>query len=293
MTLLSTIVQVCNVLKITQPLSVFNSSDANITQLLGLANAWAKEIVDDYNWAELQKEWLITLVDGQEAYPFPSDFSSPIEQTGWNRALGWPLLGPLTPQEWQIQKSALVAPTIRTEYRMKGSLADQFYVDPTPDAGDAGNILVLEYQSSSAIKPMQWTTATTVTAGVYVSNAGNNYFTVSGGTTGPNAPVHTSGVVSDGGVSWTYLTTVYDTFLANTDVCLIPEHLLHLALKYRWQKENGFDFQASEQEYKDRLSKMAPNKKGYRPLNINGSPLPWFRYIDWANIPDNGTWGAP
>jgi hypothetical protein len=52
-----------------------------------------------------------------------------------------------------------------------------------------------------------WLTATAVTTGMFRYNGANLYEATSSGTTGATAPVHTSGTVSDGGVSWKYLGT--------------------------------------------------------------------------------------
>lgn len=58
---------------------------------------------------------------------------------------------------------------------------------------------------------VSWVTATVFGAGTFCKNAGNVYFTVTGGTTGASAPTHTSGTVSDGGVSWQYVQPVLDS----------------------------------------------------------------------------------
>jgi hypothetical protein len=50
-----------------------------------------------------------------------------------------------------------------------------------------------------------WATGVAVAAGATRFNAGNMYFTAAGGTTGATAPTHTTGTVSDGTVSWTYI----------------------------------------------------------------------------------------
>lgn len=54
--------------------------------------------------------------------------------------------------------------------------------------------------------PKAWSAvASTVPARSYCSNNGVAYYTESGGTKGATVPTHTSGTVSDGGVSWTAL----------------------------------------------------------------------------------------
>ncbi len=55
-----------------------------------------------------------------------------------------------------------------------------------------------------------WVTATVVSAYSFRKNAGKIYRTAAGGTTGASAPVHTSGTVSDGGVSWMFIAVASD-----------------------------------------------------------------------------------
>ena len=52
-----------------------------------------------------------------------------------------------------------------------------------------------------------WVTATPVTAGTFVYNAGKLYEAQNSATTGATAPAHTSGIVSDGNVNWKYCGT--------------------------------------------------------------------------------------
>lgn len=52
-----------------------------------------------------------------------------------------------------------------------------------------------------------WAAGQTITVGLYRFNGLNLYKASSAGTTGSTAPVHTSGTVSDGGVSWDYVNT--------------------------------------------------------------------------------------
>lgn len=59
-----------------------------------------------------------------------------------------------------------------------------------------------------------WITATVYAALTYVVNGANLYLTSAGGTSGATAPVHTSGTVSDGAVSWLYINTSVGAFQA-------------------------------------------------------------------------------
>lgn len=57
-------------------------------------------------------------------------------------------------------------------------------------------------QTQISVNP--WVTGTVYPAGRWVVNDSKYYQTAAGGTSGATAPTHTSGDVSDGGVTWTY-----------------------------------------------------------------------------------------
>lgn len=59
--------------------------------------------------------------------------------------------------------------------------------------------------SNGGITFTAWASGAVVAAGATRYNGANMYFTAAGGTTGATAPTHTTGTVSDGGVSWTYI----------------------------------------------------------------------------------------
>lgn len=52
------------------------------------------------------------------------------------------------------------------------------------------------------LTPDDWATGVEISARDFVHNAGNIYYAETSGTTGATAPTHTSGSVSDGGVTW-------------------------------------------------------------------------------------------
>lgn len=58
------------------------------------------------------------------------------------------------------------------------------------------------------VKRSLWATATVYGAGAIVGSRGNIYTTTVGGTSGVTAPTHSSGSVSDGGVTWTATASV-------------------------------------------------------------------------------------
>jgi hypothetical protein len=65
----------------------------------------------------------------QVEYPLPSDWSKPLNDTGWDRTNRWPLLGPKTPQEWQSFKSGIVYAGPRERFRI---LNNSLAINPPP-----------------------------------------------------------------------------------------------------------------------------------------------------------------
>lgn len=70
-------------------------------------------------------------------------------------------------------------------------------------AAMVGSLFYLEERSTTSAKP--WQSATAYSIGDRVRHDGKNYVAATAGTSGSDAPVHTSGTVYDGAtVSWTY-----------------------------------------------------------------------------------------
>lgn len=94
---------------------------------------------------------------GQDTYPMPTDIDHLIPQTMWDRSFRWQLLGPLSPQEWQVLKSGISPTGPRRRFRIFGG---NFVVDPVPSDN---NQLVYEYysvnwcQSAAAAGQRAWT----------------------------------------------------------------------------------------------------------------------------------------
>jgi hypothetical protein len=88
----------------------------------------------------------ISLAFGKDTYPMPADYDHMIPQTQWDRGFRWQLLGPMSPQEWQVLKSGLSPTGPRRRYRLMGG---NFVVDPVPYDT---NTLVFEYYCNSWVQ---------------------------------------------------------------------------------------------------------------------------------------------
>jgi len=146
-TLLDLVNQACLELGLPTTTVVLSSPDTQVKQLLALADREGREqVAAPIQWPQLQKIQTITLVNGQAAYSFPSDFNAYIADTIWNPSMRWTVAGPMSPQNWEFLKSGLINTQPWMRYRI---WAGQIYFDPTPTTTNAGQTVTVEYQSNS------------------------------------------------------------------------------------------------------------------------------------------------
>ena len=290
-TVLSILQSCCKRIQLPVPTTVLTNTDPNVVSLLEFATKTARDLKREYEWPEFSREFTWTLSSGQAAYPMPPDLDHLLFETMWNRANFWPLIGPLTAQEWQYRKSGIISTSPRNRYRIKGwSAAGNFFIDPTPGTPDANAICVFEYQSSSWIRPASlWTTATSYTGGAFDYYGGNIYQSQGiGGTSGANPPVHNTGTASDGGVNWSFVG--YDAPQADTDVVLFqdPELIINGAI-WQYRQAKGHDWQPLFKLWQSAVEQAITNIKGARRLDM-ACPQGLVLIGPWS-VPDTGFGG--
>ena len=157
MSLLTVAQAVAEEVGLPMPGSIIGSNDKTAKQLLRLINRSGKRLAKK-NWTILQKENTFSTVASTASYSLPSDFDRLLDGTAWDRDSYWSLRGGLTPRQWQVYKSGLVAnSTVRSRFRIKpDSRVNKFFIDPTPSAVVA---MVYEYAST------QWVSDTGNTTG--------------------------------------------------------------------------------------------------------------------------------
>jgi hypothetical protein len=237
---IATVIQnVANEAGYTVESSIFTSTETTTKQLLAIAQRINRDIFEAYPWPKCYAAGSITLVAGQSTYPLPAAFSNYQYETFWNQSTRWRLLGPISEQDYaQIQGYGLL-PTIYQRFQIRGLSNNELFISPTPET--SGQILIFEYIADRSVVPKTWTTITLFGANSYCIYNGNYYVTTAGGTTGATAPTHTSGSVSDGGVTWTYYNGIYDQFLADTDKSIFQEKLLEQGVLERFAQIHGLD----------------------------------------------------
>jgi len=134
---------------INRPTTIVSSTDVQVQQLLALMNREGKELSAregrDGGWPQLRKLHTITTVADQENYAFPSDLQYFINTTIWDQDQNWPMVGPASPQAWQILKSGTIGSIgPRRRFRI---MAGEIYFDPVP--ATSGQTYVIEYYSNA------------------------------------------------------------------------------------------------------------------------------------------------
>lgn len=123
---------------------VFESTDANIAQMLRLLKRVGRGLVKRHPWLQQRKEYTL-VTDGSTSYDLPADFASMVDQTGWNRSSTAPMEA-VTSQVWQYLKalpsSSVIKVVFRTAFDGLGA--------PTLEVQDSlgsGQTLAFEYRS--------------------------------------------------------------------------------------------------------------------------------------------------
>jgi len=120
---------------------VSGQTEVQSSQILALMNSAGNELNTYYPWQQFAKEFTVTMVPGQSAYPLPDDYKYFTDQTQWDRTNHWPLSGPKSAQEWAFLKGSLVAGFPQLRFRV---MQDKFVVFPTPTSDTPFN-LAMEY----------------------------------------------------------------------------------------------------------------------------------------------------
>ena len=132
------------------PATVVGNSDRTAKQLLRLINR-AGRILAKKNWNILQKEHTFSTSASTASYDLPDDFDRFLDLSMWDRTQYWQMRGPLSPGQWQVKKSALIATvSMRSNFRVKpDTRVNKFFVDPTPTGIVS---LVFEYASNQWVR---------------------------------------------------------------------------------------------------------------------------------------------
>lgn len=142
MSLLSICIDAADQIGLRRPSSVIGNSDPEVQQLLNYAQLEGKELVTRGDWNGLRTPTTFTSLAQQEQTGMvPTDLARFINETFWNRSRKRPLMGPVTPQQWQNIQAWTTSP-LQDTFTVYGN---DIYVTPAPPAGET---FAFEYVSS-------------------------------------------------------------------------------------------------------------------------------------------------
>jgi len=128
------------------PTTVFGSADKQVRQIRSLLEEGCIALAGRGQWEGLTKEasWATTAVEDQGAVTTlaPDGYRYMLPETLWDRTEKIPLVGRLTPQDWQALKAVVVTGP-RYNFRLRGG---RFLVNPAPPAA---HTWVFEYISEN------------------------------------------------------------------------------------------------------------------------------------------------
>lgn len=115
---MSIIQSACRRLALTVPTEVVDSTDTQVLQLYALANEEGSELATGHDWQKLTREYTFdTLGAAVQPDAVPDDWDRFIPNSFFDRTLMRPVLGPITPQQWQAYKAFPAQQTIYLCFR--------------------------------------------------------------------------------------------------------------------------------------------------------------------------------
>lgn len=265
MTLLTIAQSILGELDLGSPTAVYTSTDKTIKQLLRHINRAGQLIAKVTAWEALNREHTFSTAASTDSYDLPSDFDRLLPATEYNRGDILPLMGPLSPSDWQYEKSGSASLLTGKGFRVKGG---RFFVTPTPTAVQT---FAFEYITNRWCISKQWVTGTAYSANESVSNRFIRYTASAAGTSGATAPTHTTGSASDGSVTWTFQDAGYQSFAADTDLVKLPEFLVELEAKWRFLRSKGMSYDEEQAEAQREIAKYAGREAGRDIIIMGGN----------------------
>lgn len=134
----------CRRLGLSVPTAVVGNTDAQVAQLLELAIEEGEELSSRHGWSALTAEATYTQVAARDQgllSTLASGFESMIPESFWNRTTTLPVVGPVTPRDWQM----LMAFPVTGPYQQFKIEGGHLYIDPIPP--NATDSLAFHYKS--------------------------------------------------------------------------------------------------------------------------------------------------
>ena len=134
------------------PTSVVGNTNETAVLSLALVNRSIKEVAKRTQWTDVLIRGAITTVASQGEYALPADYKSIINETLWDYTNDRPIIGPISPRDWEFLKNSVSIPSWTSYFRILRSASSNnnvFHFFPIPDAVYSYNY---EYQSSGLVQ---------------------------------------------------------------------------------------------------------------------------------------------
>jgi len=126
--------------------TIISNTSPTARQLLALCQRSGKQLMRATAWPILLKEHTFNTVSGTQSYTLPTDFDRFIGDTAFNRTDLDKFTGPLTPQQYQLDRHGSASAGITQRFRLKSSSNTlKFDITPTPTSAES---IGFEYVSS-------------------------------------------------------------------------------------------------------------------------------------------------
>lgn len=264
--------------------TTLNSQSREVKMWIRAANWTGRDLRRAFPWPALLKRYLFTTTEAVSLYPLPVDFDKSLFDTFWQKTQFSQALGPMSAREWEARKNGLVSTSPYMQYRLIDDGDKQIELLDAPSAGED---IVFQYQSSNWILPtFEWRDGIGVVIGEYCHYKGNVYRATNVGSTGAVAPVHQSGIVTDGVVLWEY--SKYEKVVEDGAKSLMDSTLMILGMQAFWLSRNGFDYEAIASQYKAEMGKRIGALTGAQTFLAANAGVQGNSFFGWRNFPQTG-----
>lgn len=137
---------------VTRPSSLVGSTDDTARQLLALLNREGQQLVARFDWSACLRDKSVTVTSGTAVYEVPSDFARIVDDTMWDTTNRWPMVGPLSAQEWETLQRGITISTPRRVWRLVGEADGTYaaastkkYVQIAPTPTNSSDTFFYEY----------------------------------------------------------------------------------------------------------------------------------------------------
>lgn len=271
----------CNENNINAPSTLVSLTDPADLQVLTTLYAVSRDLRSRLVWPQQKKTYTFDLEAARTKYPHPQDFFAPCFGSHFDRDRQERLNGPQSDLQWNERLYGFASGQADIAYRIFGpdsnpnTLGGQFHVDPPPAGGET---IGFDYISKNLFLPKNWLPSTAYTSGTYVNSNGNIYLCDTNGTSSTTSISGTTANITDGTTQWDYVSTAYETIIANTDVSIWDDEIMILGLKARWFGSKGLSDGGAAVEYEKKISIARGRFEGAYIGSLNGGRNRGRRY---------------